>query len=76
MLQVEHSAILSICIKQSHGFKTFVLSIFEWPLKTDFAVCERYLLTYTRENVSLLVHVSGTQNPSSISIPGGNIAMN
>ena len=27
-----------ICIKLPHGFKTFVLSIFEWPLKTGFTV--------------------------------------
>ena len=38
MLQREHSAILSPCIKLPHGFKTFVLSIFEWPLKTGFTV--------------------------------------
>ena len=38
MLQGEHSAILSTCIKLPHGFKTFVLSIFEWPLKTGFTV--------------------------------------
>ena len=31
-------AILSTCIKLPHGFKTFVLSIFEWPLKTGFTV--------------------------------------
>ena len=38
MLQGEHSAILSTCIKLPHGFKTFVSSIFEWPLKTGFTV--------------------------------------
>ena len=38
MLQGEHSAILLTCIEQPHGFKTFVLSIFEWPLKTGFTV--------------------------------------
>ena len=38
MLQGEHSAILSTCIQLPHGFKTFVLSIFEWPLKTGFTV--------------------------------------
>ena len=27
-----HSAILLTCIKLPHGFKTFVPSIFEWPL--------------------------------------------
>ena len=26
------------CIKLPHVFKTFVLSIFEWPLKTGFTV--------------------------------------
>ena len=34
----EHSAILLTCIKLPFAFKTFVLSIFEWPLKTGFTV--------------------------------------
>ena len=34
----EHSAILSTCIKLQPVFETFVLSIFEWPLKTGFTV--------------------------------------
>ena len=34
----EHSAILSTFIKLPYVFKTFVLSIFEWPLKTGFTV--------------------------------------
>ena len=38
MLQWEHSAILSTCIKLPNDFKAFVLSIFEWPLKTGFTV--------------------------------------
>ena len=38
MLQGEHSAILSTCIKLPFAIKTFVLSIFEWPLKTGFTV--------------------------------------
>ena len=38
MLKREHSATLSTCIKLPHGFKTFVLSFFEWPLKTGFTV--------------------------------------
>ena len=33
-----HSAILSTFIKLPFVFKTFVLSIFEWPLNTDFTV--------------------------------------
>ena len=35
---VEHSAVLLICIELPHGFKTFVISIFEWSLKTGFTV--------------------------------------
>ena len=34
----EHSAILSTFIKLPFVIKTFVLSIFEWPLKTGFTV--------------------------------------
>ena len=33
-----HSAILSTFIRLPFVIKTFVLSIFEWPLKTGFAV--------------------------------------
>ena len=38
MLQGEHSAILSTCIKLPFVVKIFVLSIFEWLLKTGFTV--------------------------------------
>ena len=38
MLQGEHSAILSTFIKLPFVIKTFVLSIFERPLKTGFTV--------------------------------------
>ena len=38
MLQEEHSAILSTFIKLPFVIKIFVLSIFEWPLKTGFTV--------------------------------------
>ena len=34
----EHSAILSTFIKRPFVIKIFDLSIFEWPLKTDFTV--------------------------------------
>ena len=34
----DHSAILSTFIKLPFVLKTFVLSIFEWPLKTGFTV--------------------------------------
>ena len=39
MLQGKHSAILLTFIKLPFVFKTFVLSIFEWPFKTGFTVC-------------------------------------
>ena len=35
---IEHSAILLTLIKLPVVFKTFVLSIFDWPLKTGFTV--------------------------------------
>ena len=38
MLQGEHSAILLTFIKVPFVIKIFVLSIFEWPLKTGFIV--------------------------------------
>ena len=38
----EHSAILSTCIKLPSVFKTFVLYIFKWPLKTGFTVPESH----------------------------------
>ena len=38
MLQGEHSAILSTFMKLPFVIKVFVLSIFEWPLKTGFTV--------------------------------------
>ena len=38
MLQGEHSAILLTFIKPPFVIKIFVLSIFEWPLKTGFTV--------------------------------------
>ena len=42
MLQGEHSAILSTCIKLPFVIKTFVLSIFEWLLKTGFSECHSH----------------------------------
>ena len=38
MVPGEHSAILSTFIKLPFVIKIFVLSIFEWPLKTSFTV--------------------------------------
>ena len=44
MLQTEHSAILSTFIKLPFVIKIFILSIFEWPLKTGFTVDKIYLV--------------------------------
>ena len=44
MLQGEHSAIRLTFIRLPFVFKTFVLSIFEWPLKTGFTMSD--LLQY------------------------------
>ena len=41
--KMEHSAILSTFIKLSFVKKTFVLSIFEWPLKAGFTVDPAYI---------------------------------
>ena len=38
--ECSHSAILFTCTKLPPVFKTFVLPIFEWPLKTGFTVTE------------------------------------
>ena len=38
MLPLEHSAILLTCIKLPFVIMIFVLSIFEWPVKTGFSV--------------------------------------
>ena len=38
MLPLEHSAILLTFIKLPFSIKTFILSIFKWPLKTGFTV--------------------------------------
>ena len=42
--QKEHSAILSTFIKLPFVIKIFVLSIFEWPLKTGLTVVFIYAL--------------------------------
>ena len=38
MLQWEHPAILSTFVKLPSVINLFILSIFEWPLKTGFTV--------------------------------------
>ena len=46
MLHGEHSAILLTFIKLPFVTKIFVLSIFEWPLKTGFTVVVSYKLNF------------------------------
>ena len=45
----EHTAILSTCMKLPFVIKIFVLSLFEWPLKTGFTV---------RVHILCIVHVA------------------
>ena len=52
MLQGEHSAKLSTFIKLPIVIKIFVLSIFEWPLKTGFTVQH---FSYFHKNLDLLM---------------------
>ena len=42
----EHSAILRTFIKLPFVIKTYVLSIFKWPLKTGFTVHYNFLKTH------------------------------
>ena len=51
MLQWEHSAILLTFIKLPSAIKIFVLSIFEWPLKTGFTV-----RSFPLKRLALLFH--------------------
>ena len=43
MLQEEHSAILSTFIQLLFPIKTFIFSVFKWPLKTGFTVVSNIL---------------------------------
>ena len=52
MLQQEHSSILLTFIKLAFVIKIFVLSIFEWPLKTGFTVV-RYKVKKNPQNLDL-----------------------
>ena len=62
MLQGEHSAILSTFIKLPFANNIFVLTIFEWPLKTGFTevlfLQLNSLEMYKTRNLCKLAHVS------------------
>ena len=51
LLQGEHSAIISTCIELPQGFKTFVLSILEWLLKTGFTVSKKIQYSKNQQNL-------------------------
>ena len=55
MLQREHSAILPTFIKLSVVIKTFVLPIFEWPLKTGFTVFDNNFLISQAKHMLLVL---------------------
>ena len=59
MLQGEHSAILSTFIKLPYVIKIFVLSIFEWPLKTGFItvfICAENIWVFFASSPYIQVH--------------------
>ena len=56
---LEHSAILSPYIKLPQVFKTFVLSILEWPLKKGFTVQVLPLFSFEKKRpISYLILTS------------------
>ena len=54
---LEHSAILSTFIKLPFVIKTFVLSIFEWPFYTSFAVFCKGIASIKKYNKNVSVSV-------------------
>ena len=58
-IQGEHSAILLTCIKLQFDIKIFVLSIFEWPLKTGFTVCLNYAIVSSNKRTFLNFYAFG-----------------
>ena len=55
----EHSAILSTFIKLPFVFKTYVLSTFEWWLKTGFTVCDfsGWIVVFLSAGIFCLIRV-------------------
>ena len=58
----EHSAIISTFIKLPVVFKTFVLSIFGWPLKAGFTVVTKKPIFGVSDKVSLKLVCSATES--------------
>ena len=74
MLQGEHSAILSTFIKLPFVIKIFVLSFFEWPLKSGFTVLKPF-----ESEISAAVSNASDEllndTPTSLPSPRGEVAM-
>ena len=49
----EHSAVLLTCIKILNGYQAFVLSFFEWPLKTGLTAAPMILVRLVCANIIL-----------------------
>ena len=58
MLQGEHSAILSTCIKLPFVIKISVLSSFEWPLKTCLTVPNSLASSYDKSDFLLCFSIT------------------
>ena len=70
----KHFAILSTCIKLPSVFKIFVLSIFEWLLRTGFTVF-KVIALYFSFGLSIITafRVTGVlTSVSGISLPGSS----
>ena len=65
---MEHSAVLLTCIKIPNGFQAFVLSIFEWPLKTGFTVSYLYDDQKKIASASLKAHFDINAHTTSVII--------
>ena len=60
-VKVLHSAILATCTKLPPAFQTFVLSIFEWWLKTGFAVLGQIHVSFSSGDYVSKFEVQGKQ---------------
>ena len=59
----EHSAILSTFIKLPFSIKTFILSIFKWPLKTGFTVICGMIVVIVKEYDQEIPRLQTADNP-------------
>ena len=71
MLQREQSAIPSTVIKLRVVIKTFVLSIFEWPLYTGFTVSFLFSQAKEPKDVISLDEINAAFVPEKLGNPNG-----